>query len=366
MVLLILLLVAAATAQWVPLNRGGPAMYSTEANAMPPARSQPAMWCLNDDVYVYGGEGADGEKLTDLWKFETETNRWFWQPAPPAGVEMSPLTWTANGRLWMNGWTYNPELRAWGNTTRYPYGAPGSAWYYLPTETLYVYAPPRLTAFANGQWTAQAFSGDSPALPGRATVIGDSAFVFERDLYCFDVAASTWTHVNASTFPDGRADVATLIDQRTNTVAIFGGRIGAEIFGDTWTWDDEKSQWMRLSSNGPAPRWGVGSCVNQQSGETFVFGGATDDPSKKYNDLWKFGPLSKQNILDILDFQLNATALSAYIGAVFGVLTFVLIVVSLLVWGICACRRRKQKVMAPLEVRLQRETERAFESAEDF
>lgn len=368
---LFLLFAITANAQWLKVNQGGEPMYTTEPNAMPTQRSQPLMWCLGDDVYIYGGIGPNDEKLTDLWKFETETNRWFWQPDPPAHVYPNPgePTWTKEGRLWFNWWSYNPIHRQWFNETEFPYmpDVKLSFWFYPPTETMYLYDGIRIQILKPGAdvWDNLPITGQKPAIMGPTRLIGNTVFLYARELYQYDVSTSVWSIANASVFHDIRSEVAMLIDSRTDSPAIFGGRVGAEIFSDTWIWQNNE-KWVQLFSAGPPARWGSGTCVNSQTGETFLFGGATDDPTKKFNDLWKFGPLTKQNIFELLDFQFNSTALASYISATFIVMTFVLFVVSLLVWGICACRRRKRKVMSDLELKLTKDTDRAFESAEDF
>ena len=96
----------------------------------------------------------------------------------------------------------------------------------------------------------------------------------------------------------------------------------------------------------PCLLWGAGTCTNA-AGNTYVFGGATDDPSRMLNDMWKYGALSKQNILDILNFQLDSTSVSAYTAAVMSVLIFAFIVVKFFAKCLSRCCKRRRKKQYP-------------------
>lgn len=354
--LFMFLVIGAANAQWFRINNGGPPSYSTEKTAMPPGRRNAAMWCHDDDIYVYGGMGANGGPLNDLWKFETESGRWFWQPTPPTaiGARIRAPTWTANGRMWVYGaipWSYNPDTREWASET-----PPSpvlndnqtSYWVHLPGNAAYVYGPGTLEKFDIQSTTWSVISGSStgPAPPtGGIATIGlnqDVAYVFERQLYTFDVTANRWALVN-STFPDSRTDASMWVAPDQDKLLIFGGKIGAEVLGDTWVYRFNDDMWVRDSDQSPSQRWGASSCTNA-AGSTYVFGGAMDDPGKMHNDLWKYGPLNRQNLLDILDFQLNSTSISSYAAMVIAILILVFLAVKEIIkCGLRCCKRKRDR-----------------------
>ena len=346
--LLLLIILASANAQWFQVNNGGPADYSTEASAMLPGRRDAAMWCNGDDVYVYGGVGANGKILHDLWKFETETNRWFWEPTPPTAIPVSGPAWTANGRMWMFGnpvWEYNPDTREWTNSTGLPKSEPLSWWMHLPGDTAYVFGGGswlQRMDLKTATWSPVTTTGTPPVNAGVAAIglNQDTAYVFESKLYSFDVAAASWVLLNAS-FPDARTDASLWVAPQQDRLVLFGGRIGGEVMGDTWAYSFESNMWARDSSQGPSQRWGMSTCTNAR-GDTYVFGGAVANPDKMHNDLWKFGNLNKQNLLEILNFQLDSTSLSAYTAAVMSILIFVTIVTTLIVVVIARCCKRRR------------------------
>ena len=81
-----------AHCQWLLLEEDSPEILTTEANARNSGRRNAAMWCFNDDIYVYGGN--DGSQLaTDVWKYETENRRWLWQPDVPITLRPSKDVW---------------------------------------------------------------------------------------------------------------------------------------------------------------------------------------------------------------------------------------------------------------------------------
>lgn len=364
---LLLLFTSSAHAQWFHVNGGGVVVLSSEPNAMPPGRRDFAMWCDKDDLYVSGGVGAGGQALRDLWKFETESNRWLWLADPPVSTT-SGATWSFGGTLWLYDrhelWAYKLDERVWSQRTGPPAGVDTDTavtWLHLPTSTAYLFGTanqtgtPILQAFnlEAESWQVVTTGGVSPPslnVASGAAALGsnqDTVYMFSDSLFTYDIPSAMWAKSNFS-YTSAREDTALWLGEKLQHLVLFGGRIGSEVIADQIIFhleEDERSVEQTASGSGgggPSERYGMRTCTNDQS-ITYLFAGGQSDPDNMLNDVWKYGSLSRQNWLDLLDFKLNSTSVFSLIAALFSILTFLLFAVVLTIIGVRRCYLRWQK-----------------------
>jgi len=372
---------ACTRGQWFKINNGGLTHFTTEPDAMPPGRRDGLLWCHEDDLYLYGGSDGSKTPLNDFWKFETESNRWLWMPDPPLnlGNSISHATWTALGRLWLlDGgfiWSFHPLTRQWKQEAAVPEFNSGTvAWMHLRADTAYIYGS------SNSSNAVEMYSFNvetkvldlvddignaKPKLDGLVAFGEDEGivYVFQDRLYTFDLATSQW-HSN-TTFTDMRQDAALWVGPDQARLLLFGGKIGADVLADPREYVMETKEWRPYSKGGgPSPRWGMMTCTDRR-GSTFLFGGTEQDIDKVNNDLWKFGPLDKQNFLDVLNFQLNALSLSSYLAALFGIFCFTILISFCFYFCVKKCRERCDDKRILFQMRPSKDLDNAFEVAED-
>ena len=362
--LVLVICFAFARAQWIKINNGGPALYSTEPLAMPEGRESAAMWCHDDDIYVFGGTGTYSA-LGDLWKFETETNRWFWQPQPPSelGERTQMASWYLNGKFWIYGgtnnagavyadmWTYDPATRKWAiltNASHVPVSG-AAAWTHPQTSSLYLYKDPgQFYVFRTetGAWERLHLRGSAPGSP-PSTALGfeqDRVYALSYELYEYDVSTNLWSQTNTS-WNSPRDGASIWLTSEQNKVLIFGGKDGSQLLSDLWEYDIEKREWTQLRNNKPGERAYASLCTSQ-TGSTYIFGGSL------HNDLWKYGRYTRQDLLDALNDRFTSTAGFAMAAMILSLFTFLF----LLGWSVVSCisakrnkdyrRRRELSLMA--------------------
>ena len=390
MLLLILaMVIVACDSQWVKVKNGGLSKYTTEPNALPIGRQNAAMWCHNDDIYIYGGSGPF-KTLGDLWKFETETSRWFWEPSPPLALHdrTKSATWSINGKMWLYGgknlnnrvfndlWSYHPETREWINEHTAActplYGM--ASWTHPQSNRLYMYGGKTTTTHTNAfnnhifvfdiktkKCKSLPYKGISPK-SNAISVIGfeqDVVYLIDDDtkIYTYDIIKNTWSNLNNTFTNVPRIGENLWLTSKQNELMVFGGKYGSELFGDTWLLDIKTKEWTQQPDNGPGQRWGTSQCTNKK-GSTYFFGGSFEDPTKKHNDLWKYGDLNKQNLLDIV-FNLKT---DIYVILAFVIIIFILLIVYGIVTWVYTCHKKKKKSEnRKMLIRMSEDTSDAFE-----
>ena len=137
-----------------------------------------------------------------------------------------------------------------------------SFWLHLPGDASYVFGAPANSTTESLQkfdmksmnWQTIPLVGTMPAKPGIAAINQDTAYVFEQQLYAFDVRTNQWSAANGS-FTDARTDANMWITKTQAKLLLFGGKIGAQILSDTWIYDFDKNEWTHETDSGPSQRW---------------------------------------------------------------------------------------------------------------
>jgi len=382
MFILLSILFSVVNCQWLLLEKDSPELLTTEPNAQCSGRSGSSMWCCGDDLFVFGGFDGTVEH-SDLWKYETESRRWLWQPDPPNTVAAATESayWSISGEMWIYGgisaahgvlhnmWKYEPETRKWTLVVPNNLG-PGprygtSFWTHKSTNNLYLYggfktgneshADMWSYNIQSNRWTNVPFAGESPGPRiSAAAVLGHS----EDTVYFFggsmvkdgpsigkmrqlDLTTMTWSFspIDNGVGPPSRSKHTMWMTPKQDKVAIFGGHSGSNLLKDLWFYDHDLEQWTQDDkSGGPTARYGAAHCIDEH-GDMYTFGGSFEDPKFAHNDLWKNGPLSSTNIFQLIGFKLDILTVSATLAAT---MSTIMTVVMFFV-GLCLCVKRCRK-----------------------
>lgn len=315
MIILVTLL-GLTVAQWNLIRSGSGSLYNTEPNAMPLGRRNPSTWVDGNNLYIFGGR-ADTRRLNDLWKYETASNRWFWQPDTPLDPRSGSSHWFLNGVLWIYGgrndtsvnhalgdlWSYDLTNRKW---TRHNHltnpGIRYGSYSWTHNSQLYLFGgkSDSNTILDDAwrfdtrslEWQLVNFTGATlpPRDDGVAVKIGNSLYFFDGNKF-FTVDTQTLIVAEitsrSTSNPVKREDY--VMWSNGSTIYLFGGRLNAEIYNDFWQFDTQSSIWTMLTDNKPSGRWGSGFS-RSQTGELYLFGGALSDSTSLANDVWMFGP----------------------------------------------------------------------------
>jgi len=349
--ILFLLFIGVINCQWFKVNNGGPAEYTTEPSAMPQPRYNGLFWCEGDDLYLYGGMSASSGLLRDFWKFETETNRWLWLPDAPHELDKAhhEAAWTALGKLWVyldnKILQYHPTDRTWQYiTTNFSAGTAPISWAHLPSDSAYIYDTETTALYRFNVETYQSEQLETFNLrPGIGSMAAlgyneNTVYVFNQNLFTLDLNTLTWCQ--DTNYTDKRENANMWLSPSQEKLLLFGGKIGAEVLSNPMQYTLESQTWGVFSrGGGPNARWGAMTCTDEK-GTTYLFGGTSEDTTQANNDLWKFGPPNKQNILDILNFELNSTSLASYMAAIFSGLVLLILLIFCVLVCVKKCREQ--------------------------
>jgi len=381
--LLLLSLITIVHCQWLLLDKDKPEVLTTESNAQCSGRTGSSLWCNGDDLYMFGGFDGTDERL-DMWKYETENDRWLWQPDPPTTIRgvVDSAYWSIAGEFWKYGgysnvhgatgnmWKYDPQMRKWEYIIPLNAG-PGDRygacfWAHKATNNLYLYGGYKSdnSSYADlwsyniqsNKWTNLQFAGESPGPRIYASaVLGHS----EDTVYFFggsaikngpsigkmrqlDLTTLTWSFspIDNGVGPPARSQHVMWMTPKQDKVAIFGGRSGSKLLKDTWFYDHDLEQWTQDDkSGGPNARYGSSQCIDER-GDLYTFGGSFEDPKHTHNDIWKNG-LQVTNILKLIGFKFDTITIASSLAAVMS--TMIAIGLFLTGLSICVkqCRQRK-------------------------
>ncbi|MEZ4521403.1 MAG: kelch repeat-containing protein [Thermomicrobiales bacterium] len=231
-------------------------------------------------IYLFGGR-AGSQPLQDLWVFDIPANRWILaEPTgnpPPARFGHNAVFddqqqfvvifgGQAGSTFFNDVWIYDPVRNAWteldpgdgDGTPLNRYGAGGA-----------------LQPDGNGFYISHGFTSD-----GR----------FD-DTWLYDLQSGQWTDVtpDAGQRPSPRCLMRMASDPDRERLLLFGGQSNtAAYLGDFWAFDTATTSWTELEpeSGSPSPRNLYSLVRNTESGDLFLFGGAS--ASGMLNDLWSY------------------------------------------------------------------------------
>ena len=213
-IFIIFIFVLSTNCQWLNVNPGGDQEYSSGLNALPPGRVDGALWCYGNDVYLYGGAGIDGDVINDMWRYESDTGRWFWQQAPPKELmaRKQMASWTLNGKFWLYGgknesnyifndlWSYDISTREWTLTSKHVDLYDMIYWSDVKTDTLYMQGGMKTSTSPSYvlhsfdintmQWGTVTYNGTAPVTGVASIGVNlDKVYVYSAVVYVYEAVA---------------------------------------------------------------------------------------------------------------------------------------------------------------------------------
>jgi hypothetical protein len=226
----------------------------------PPARHDQAAVAFNNEMYIFGGENAAGDSLSDVWAFDPLSDTWQQQPS-----QSGPGAWpgafdAVAGVIGQQIILYGGSVSSGGTTQ----AADAFAYAYNPS---------------NGAWTQLAADPMGSDTGATAAAFGGKLYVFSstsKILEIFDPVQNTWSLLSQhGSVPAPRAYAAGAA--LSNIFWLTGG---AGSSGDTWEYNFTTSTWTQKASFPDAG-------VQNQGGAAFfnfgvpafmVYGGQVGDP----------------------------------------------------------------------------------------
>ena len=304
--------------------------WSLTEDPWPTSRSYHAMaydaW--SDRIVLFGGWA--GESTNETWSFDLNANKWIRMgPATsPSARDVSAMAYDAQSKrvILFGGssgggqtWAYASETNAWANMA--PTIAPPSR---LGAQMVYDSEFDRIILFGghNGElygdtwaydyesntWTdmapasaprtrfcqAMAYDAEShrTVLFGGDPGTGLNPYDDLNDTWAFDFANNTWTNMNPTQAPAGKAFASAAYDSESDRVVMFGGTNGPE---ETCMYDLNANDWaVSVVSYRPSDRVAHAMAYDAESDRTVIFGGSwpvgvVSNPSIQHNnETWSY------------------------------------------------------------------------------
>ncbi len=220
-----------------------------------------------DQVVLFGGHNANGNKLNDMWIWDGDTAKWTLSQAttPPirsgAGMVYDPvhknivLFGGDGGFLRNDTWLWN-----------------GSNWTLVPTA-----APPSARTTVQMAW-----DGTHVVLFGGRDASGSL-----NDTWIWDGDGKTWVKKTPAMSPPERQFGSMTYDGKG--ALLYGGESGVSLLGDTWRWNG--SNWTRINSTiAPSARATGGMSFDGE--RVVMYGGANSGGA--LGETWIFNPQDDQ------------------------------------------------------------------------
>jgi hypothetical protein len=282
---LLLLLYPASTALgWLDLS-------APTGSADVPARRQHALVVGPDAaLYLYGGVGAEGAFLNDLWRLDPAGGEW--TPLEPSdGVRPPPLAEPhlvvlADGDLLEFGGIH-PDRRL--SNALYRFDADSQRWLDLSASAEAAGVPPR----QDHGWTLDPVGQEVYAFGGDGGAHG-----YLNDLWRYDPAADTWVDLSLRSHSRALAprELYNLSYDGRGGLYLFGGTNEYGRLNDFWRYDIAAGHWVELTdatgSRAVPGRHYYGQACDA-AGNFYVLGGwktwsLADQTSGAMDDFWKF------------------------------------------------------------------------------
>jgi hypothetical protein len=284
-------------------------------------------WTVNGDgsvAYLFGGRGAAGAVLGDLWQFELETDTWTelrpTTDGPPGRFghtanwvpDVGLVVWSGQGsRFFDDIWRYDPAVNAWAELPSLgavPAARYGSCASLGPDGELWIshgftaddgrFADTVSYNFAAGTWTDRTpAEGDLPvarclhdcywSATDKLVLYGGqtTGVTALGDLWMLDFATGLWSHA-----PDPVAPARNLYALSTygsDTILFGGGSVDGGFLNDAWLIIDENSELtpFEVDTESPPARSSATLTLDAMRDRYLLFGGMNADGV--LDDLWE-------------------------------------------------------------------------------
>jgi N-acetylneuraminic acid mutarotase len=230
-------------------------------------------------VLVYGGRRDDNTVSDEVWSYQPVGNRWTRLAdgtAGPVGRAFHSAAWDPRGRqLWIYGglgangsavedlWSFRPATGAWQRFA----GGPG----------------PRARARHTAVWDPVA--GEMLVYGGYRDQEG-----YTSEVWAFRPEEARWVVREATgAAPVGRSRHTAAWDSASQRMLIFGGFVGGvDYLGDLWAYEPARNAWTQVTApGGPAARGDAMAIWDPTARQLLVYGGGAGDPT---NELWSYRP----------------------------------------------------------------------------
>lgn len=305
---------------------GGWRQVTSKGDA-PPAREDHT-WTVTPDgatAYLFGGRGADGAALADLWAYDLATDAWSRLDAsgPPArfghnaawvnGIGLVVFAGQAGATFYDDLWAFDPTDDSWTQlpaqgdapTARYgscaALGPDGRLWIsHGFTQAGQRFADTRAYDFTTGTWTDETPAADRPVErclhacwwtgDGTLALFGGqtNGVTALGDLWQLSPGPRPGTNAWAQV---GSGDVAPprnlyAAARWGSSTLVFGGQAADGSFlADAWQLPDEGAPaQLTLPGNPPPARAGAELIADPRRGRLLLFGGR--DAEDVFGDIW--------------------------------------------------------------------------------
>jgi hypothetical protein len=306
-----------------------------------------------------------------MWKFEKEDSRWLWQPNLPSN--MAPRSdagyWKIRGKFYLYGgistnggiplddmWIYDFYARDFMQELQ-DISNPGpcygmTTWTHEPSNRILFWGGICQNVTNNkiygydttlNQWSVvnSGVGGPVGSLYGAAVLSGTTVYLYTQDqLWSFDMTSGKWSWIPSPIMPTGPNRTHMILWSNSESILLYGGQSGSQLFGDTWTYNAATNSWRIKATDGPIARYGMAYCVDT-NGYLNMFGGS--DGLYVLNDLWQYGPFTVKTVVDMVQWKLDSATIMATWAAASS--TIVLGIFTVLVVGFCIrkCLQKKEK-----------------------
>lgn len=253
-------------------------------NNTPGARLVPLTWVDNFGTFwMYGGSNQNGQRHADLWKYDVTTNMWTW-------VDGSQLTNAIeiNGTKGVPANINTPGSR--GETTVAWVDASNNLWFYggqINTSSNYFNDVWKYN-ITTGQWAWM--DGNNFFQPNANPVYGTKGVPNNTNDPGARNAYSHWKDINGNLWLCGGTNGST-----------------GPVYNDIWKYDMVTLQWTWMygsnldndtgnyavscyfdAANLPRARTENKATYKDERGNIWMFGGANENATGDYNDMWIF------------------------------------------------------------------------------
>ncbi len=243
------------------ITQGAVTATKMQPATSPSARHDQAAVAFNNKMYIFGGEDAAGNSLSDVWAFDPIADAWQQQPSQ------------GGAQAWPGG--FDAVAVAIGQQIILYGGSVSSGGALQPaTAFAYAYNP------AHGSWTKLAADPLGPDPGATAAAYAGDMYVFSSTsstIESFNPVANTWSAVTVQGMgPAPRAHAAGVA---ISSIFLLEGGAGSS--GDSWEFNFTTGTWTQKAS---FPDSGVqyqGAAAFYSSGVPLfmVYGGQVENPS---------------------------------------------------------------------------------------
>ena len=321
-----------------------------EGGFSPEPRRKASLACGDGEVFLFGGEGDDGEFLNDAWVYDTAQGIWSHGSAQPPARAEALLARTdgvvhlqggidAAGRGLPDGWVYEDEK--WTELPRtHPGNIAGAAYALDPVagraclvggfETGSLALHPQMNMWcmdlASGEWGTLGPPLTEPVILAAMTfdpnsyrfvLVGGALFPAGQEpqplsplcrYRAFDIATQEWGDLDGcpgGPGPGALSGHAAAVRWKDLTMWVYGGIGSNGVSNELWRVGLDTWQWELVEVQGPASlpaRYGHRMWMREKQGELLVLGSAGNSGAAFLVDLTTLSVIELVSVPGWLDF----------------------------------------------------------------